>query len=174
MSDPTSSSPLRRGLVGVFLLLTATAGCGFASSQSSPSATVSSGDSTHFTAELSFCVEEVNRLRASAGKPVLVRSGALEKYAATAVETDALSRKPHTHALATNFGNGTARAETEALFWLLSSLKSVKAVVEKSLAQMWQEGPGGDHYDIMVDAYHEIGCGVFVQGDEVGVLEAFR
>ena len=39
---------------------------------------------------------------------------------------------------------------------------------------MWREGPGGEHYDIMVDNYHQIGCGVFVQGNDVAVLEAFR
>ena len=56
------------------------------------------GDGTHYTSELSFCVEEVNRLRASAGKSSLVRSDALEKYAATAVQADALAGKAHTYA----------------------------------------------------------------------------
>lgn len=158
----------------LFFLIPASLGCGFSSSPSSPSATASSGDGTHFTAELSFCIEEVNRLRASAGKIALVRSDALEKYAATAVKADAVAAKPHTYALSTNFDNLTALAENEGLFWPLTSLKSVRAVVEKSLAQMWDEGPGGEHYDIMIGNYHQIGCGVFVQGDEAAVLEAFR
>ena len=166
---------MRRSIVTttLFLLLPACLGCGFSSSPSSPSATASSGDGTHFTAELSFCIEEVNRLRTTAGKSALVRSDALEKYAATAVKADGVAGKPHTYALSTNFDNLTALAENEALFWPLTSLKSVRAVVEKSLAQMW-EGPGGEHYDIMVGNYHQIGCGVFVQGDDVAVLEAFR
>ena len=50
----------------------------------------------------------------------------------------------------------------------------MRAVVEKSLAEMWQEGPGGEHYDIMIGDYKQVGCGVFVQGDQVAVLEAFR
>jgi len=158
----------------LYPLVAASLGCGFSSSPASPSASASSGDGTHYTSELSFCAEEVNRLRESAGKSSLVRSDALEEYAATAVQADALAGKPHTYALSTNFGNLTARAENEALFWPLSSLKSVRAVVEKSLAKMWQEGPGGEHHDIMVGNYRQIGCGVFVQGDQVAVLEAFR
>lgn len=156
------------------LLVSASFGCGFSSSPSSPSASASSGDGTRYTPELSFCVDEVNRLRAMAGKSALMRSAVLEKYAATAVQADALAGKPHTYALATNFGNRTALAENEALFWALSSYKSVLAVVEQSLAEMWREGPGGEHYDIMIDAYGQIGCGVYVKGDQVAVIEAFR
>ena len=90
------------------------------------------------------------------------------------MQADALAAKAHTYAVSTNFGNLTAMAENEALFWPLSSLKSVRAVVEKSLAEMWREGPGGEHYDIIVGDYTQVGCGVFVQGDQVAVLEAFR
>ncbi len=158
----------------LFIVVSASLGCGFSSSPSSPSATASSSDGTHYTAELSFCVEEVNRLRTTIGNPPLVRSDVLEKYAATAVQADAVAGKPHTYALSTNFDNLTVLAENEALFWPLSSLKSVRAVVEKSLAEMWSEGPGGEHYDIMADNYHQVGCGVFVQGNDVAVLEAFR
>jgi hypothetical protein len=156
------------------LLVSASFGCGFSSSPSSPSASASSGDGTHYTSELSFCVDEVNRLRSVAGKPSLVRSDVLEKYAATAVQADALAGKPHTYALSTNFGDRTALAENEALFWPLPTYKSVRAVVEQSLAEMWREGPGGEHYDIMIAGYGQVGCGVFVQGDRVAVLEAFR
>jgi len=156
------------------VFVAASLGCGFSSSPASPSASASSGDGTHYTSELSFCVEEINRLRESAGKSSLVRSDALEKYAATAVQADALAGKAHTYALSTSIGNLTAMAENEALFWPLSSLKSVRAVVEKSLAEMWREGPGGEHYDIIVGDYKQVGCGVFVQGDQVAVLEAFR
>ena len=39
---------------------------------------------------------------------------------------------------------------------------------------MWQGGPRGEHYDIMVGPYSQIGCGIFVNGREVTVAQDFR
>jgi hypothetical protein len=39
---------------------------------------------------------------------------------------------------------------------------------------MWDVGPGGEHYDIMVGAFSEIGCGIAVNGTEVTVTQDFR
>jgi hypothetical protein len=39
---------------------------------------------------------------------------------------------------------------------------------------MWAAGPGGEHYDILVGRYSEVGCGVFVNGSEVSVAQDYR
>jgi uncharacterized protein YkwD len=154
---------------------TTCAGCLGASSASSPTTVADSNDgSGRFEADLAFCVAEVNRLRATVGKPPLERSRALERYAATAVRHDAEARKAHNYFESSHYGEGLVRGENEALRWSLSVFTSVRGVLERSLAQMWQEGPGGDHYRNMTGAYTEIGCGVYVKGDDVSVAQAFR
>jgi hypothetical protein len=150
-------------------------GCFGASTSSSPSAVADSNDgSGRFEAELIFCVEEVNRLRATVSKPRLDRSAALERYAATAVRHDAEAVKAHSYFESSDNGNGLVRGENEALRWSLSFFGDVRAVIERSLAQMWQEGPGGHHYRNMTGPYTEIGCGIYVKGDDVSVAQAFR
>ena len=39
---------------------------------------------------------------------------------------------------------------------------------------MWAEGRGGGHYDNLAGRYTQVGCGVFVDGDLVTVVQAFR
>jgi hypothetical protein len=65
-------------------------------------------------------------------------------------------------------------AENELLYWNLSFYKSVQNVVLQGLAQMWRQGAGGIHYENMAGNYTQVGCGVFVQGDDVSVVQAFR
>ena len=50
----------------------------------------------------------------------------------------------------------------------------MQAVIKRGLAQMWEAGPGGEHYDIMVGRFSEIGCGIAVNGSEVTVTQDFR
>lgn len=47
-------------------------------------------------------------------------------------------------------------------------------VVLQGLAEMWRQGAGGIHCENMAGPYSQIGCGVFVQGDDVSVVQAFR
>jgi hypothetical protein len=49
-----------------------------------------------------------------------------------------------------------------------------RTVIQRGLAQMWQVGPGGEHYDIMAGTFSEIGCGIAVNGAEVTVTQDFR
>ena len=142
------------------------------SSPASPSSTADS--STHYQAEVAFCVEETNRYRASVGLPAVTRSATLETYAIEAARADARARTPHHHARTTNHGNGTARAENEILWWPLSTYKSVRNVIAGGLEDMWKQGADGAHYRNLVGPYTEVGCGIFVQGDEVTVVQAFR
>jgi uncharacterized protein YkwD len=162
--------------VGVCLLAAALsgAGCKAASSPASPTATASSANSAHFESEVALCVSETNRLRATVGKSALARSEALEAYAAAAAQTDGTARMPHQHSAATNRGNGLVMAENELLYWNLSYYRSVQNVVLQGLSQMWDQGTGGVHHDNMAGNYSQIGCGVFVQGDDVSVVQAFR
>ena len=123
-----------------------------------------------YTAELRLCVDEINRYRASVGRPPLQRSTALEAFAAAAAEHDGTVHAAHDHFLRTN-GGGTALAETEILWWRGFALKDV---IQQGLAQMWRVGPGGEHYDILSGPYTEVGCGIFVNGAEMTVAQDFR
>jgi hypothetical protein len=127
-------------------------------------------DAEGLAAELSFCRDEVNRYRATIGRPPLTRSQALEDFAARGAETDGLARVAHHHFSITN-GGGTATAETEILWWRSTT---VRTVIRDGLAQMWQVGPQGDHYRILAGPYSEVGCGVFVNDGEVTVVQDFR
>jgi uncharacterized protein YkwD len=149
-------------------------GCFGASSSSSPTAVAGSDESGRFEAELAFCVDEVNRLRNTVGKPPLERSAALERYAATAVRIDAEAHKAHGYFESSHYGDGLVRGENEALLWSLSAIGSVRDVIGRSLAQMWEEGPGGHHYTNMTGPYTQLGCGIHVKGDSVSVAQAFR
>ena len=129
----------------------------------------SDGSERH-SGELSFCAEEVNRYRASIGLSALSRANDLEAFAAEAARNDGLAHKAH-HWFATTNGAGTAAAENEILWW---TGFAVRQVIREGLKQMWDSGPKGEHYDIMVGSYSHIGCGVFVNGSEVTVVQDFR
>jgi hypothetical protein len=122
------------------------------------------------SADLQFCADVTNRYRESVGLRPLVRSASLDDFAAQAASIDGVAHVAHTHFAATN-GDGISRAETEILWWRGFS---VQAVIQRGLAQMWDVGPGGEHYDIMVGAFSEIGCGIAVNGSEVTVTQDFR
>jgi uncharacterized protein YkwD len=135
--------------------------------ESTPAPSVISSSSV---ADLALCADETNRYRASLGLRPLVRSAALEDFAARAASVDGVAHVAHNHFVETN-GAGVSSAETEILWWRGFSVQSV---IQRGLAQMWQVGPGGEHYDIMAGAYSEIGCGVAVNGSEVTVTQDFR
>jgi uncharacterized protein YkwD len=126
--------------------------------------------SSSIAADLALCADETNRYRASVGLRPLVRSAALEDFAANAASHDGVAHIAHDHFAATN-GAGVSSAETEILWWRGFN---VHTVIQRGLAQMWQVGPGGEHYDIMAGTYNEIGCGIAVNGSEVTVTQDFR
>jgi uncharacterized protein YkwD len=157
------------------LLLAGWIGAGACKASSAPAMTDSTGaDPSPFEHELAFCVERMNTLRASKGLSPFTRSSTLERYAAAAARTDGLAHTAHRHARETRHGNGTARAENEILWWSLDGYGSVQAIVEGGLDDMWRQGTGGAHYDNLAGPYTQAGCGIFVNGDEVTVVQAFR
>ena len=138
-------------------------------SPSSPSQ--SAGTSVNLSANLSYCVDEVNRYRATAGRPPLARSAELDAYAAQAAQNDGLSHQPHHWFNTTHGGGGMSAAENEILWW---QGFGVRSVIEQGLQQMWNGRPNGEHYDIMVGSFTQVGCGIFVNGSEVTVAQDFR
>jgi hypothetical protein len=103
----------------------------------------------------------------------VVCSTALEAYAEAAARNDGTSHVGNQYFNRTN-GGEVAFVENEIPWWPLSTLGNVRAVVEQGLAGMWAEGRGGGHHENMRGPYSEIGCGVFVNGNEVTVVQAFR
>ncbi|MGE0451233.1 MAG: CAP domain-containing protein [Vicinamibacterales bacterium] len=137
-----------------------------AASPSAPSPAGTAGlDST-----LTFCADEANRYRASVGLPALGRSSALEAFAAQAAEHDHGVGIPHQFFISTN-GGGVARAENQLLRWRGYGMNEV---ITKGMANMWAEGPGGSHYEVLTGSYTEVGCGVYVNGNEVSISQDFR
>ena len=120
--------------------------------------------------EMAFCVDEINRYRALVGQPALTRSSPLEDYAADSARVDAAARVAHRHFTEQN-GGGVARAENELLAW---PNFDVHAVLEQGLASMWNEGPTGEHYQIMIGPYTEVGCGLAVTGADITIAQDFR
>lgn len=161
-------------VVGLILLVMLVTGCRAPlASPTAPSSTPEPGMPA-YSAEAGLCVEQTNRYRAMAGRGPLDRSAALEEYAALAARTDGLAHVAHQHARQTNLGNGTSRAENAILWWSLQYYGSVGQIIRGGLADMWSQGAGGTHYKNLVGTFTEVGCGVFVNGDEVTVVQAFR
>jgi uncharacterized protein YkwD len=154
---------LGRRITLICLLAGVVMACG-RGSPSSPSGVAS------VSGNLSYCVDEVNRYRASVGRPPPSRSADLETFAAQAAENDGRVHQAH-HWFGMTGGAGTAMAENEILWW---NGFGIRSVIEQGLQQMWQTGPRGEHYDIMVGSYSQIGCGIFVNGSEVTVAQDFR
>jgi hypothetical protein len=126
--------------------------------------------------DLAFCVAETNRYRARHGTPPLRRSAELEAYAATGARYDTAARQAHKHFDDTR-GGILAFAENECLSSYGWSLKfaggSVRRAITKCLAAFYAEGPAGGHYEIMLGEYGTLGCGVYVAGDGVSIVQNF-
>lgn len=142
---------------------------GSAACAASPAAPSPAGTAS-LDSQLSLCADEANRYRATVGLPALNRSSALEAFAAQAAEHDHGVGIPHQFFLKTN-GGGVARAENQLIRWRGYGLNDV---IKKGMANMWGEGPGGQHYEVLTGNYSEVGCGIYVNGNEVSVSQDFR
>ena len=122
-----------------------------------PNAAVSAMSSST-AADLAMCADETNRYRASVGLRPLVRSAVLEDFATRAAAVDGVAHVAHNH-----FAGPMAPAcRARKLKSCGGADSTCAAVIQRGLAQMWQVGPGGEHYDIMAGAFSEIGvrrCG---------------
>jgi len=177
MSSDTRSRVVRaRFLVLGVTMAGALSACSAPGNPVSPdSAAATPNGGTSLSAETAFCVDEVNRLRATVGAAPLNRSDRIEAFSGEAARTDTEVRVAHHYFKLTNGGNGTAMAETEIPWWPLSRYGSTRTVIKEGLAMMWAQGPGGSHYDIVRGDYTEVGCGVFISElGEVTVSQDFR
>ncbi len=150
-------------------LLTGCASKGTSTTSPSSSSDVASAAPSPASA-MGFCVDEINRYRATLNLPALSRSSALEDYATDSARIDQAARQAHMHFTSTN-GGGVARAETELLLWPNPDAKSV---LQQGLKVMWTEGPNGSHYDVLTGAYSSVGCGIFVEGSVMTISQDFR
>jgi uncharacterized protein YkwD len=125
------------------------------------------------TSDLELCVAEVNRYRRKLGLRALRRAADLEACAAEGARADHASGQPHGHFVGTQ-GCGIAFAENEIPRWPLDYAGSVTNTIKKGIADMWAEGPGGGHYENMKGDYTELGCGIFVDGSAVTVVQDYK
>ena len=168
----TISNPLRvLGAILTFSCAIGAGGCAMPGGPVSPeSVAIDAGTLADSTA---FCVEEVNRYRASVGAAALTRSSRIDQFSTDAAQVDGEAHEAHAYFYRTSGGNGTARAENMIPWWKASQYGSVRAIVKKGLATMWAQGPGGAHYENMKGNYSEMGCGIFISNGEVTVSQDF-
>jgi len=79
-----------------------------------------------------------------------------------------LSHRPHDYFDRTD-GGKIAMAENLLPWWSLARRGTVRNIVVDGLAFMWAEGSAGSHARHIAGPFTELGCGIFVHGDEVTV-----
>jgi len=141
-----------------------------AGSPASPSA----GPTSATPADLAYCVQDINRYRASVGRRPYTESPTLEAFAAIGAQQDSATGSAHSHFIAVN-GGGVALAENEFLDQVLTGRETVQEAIHIANALFFGEGPGGGHYEnLSSTAFTQGGCGVFLQGAVITVTEDFR
>ena len=147
---------------------------------STASASTSASTSTSTTrfgreSEIAFCVEETNKYRLATNRKPFQRSRELDAFAAEGAKHDARVRQPHHHFNTAQFpGSFSGLAENELPWWHLEAAGSVRTVIRDGIASMWAEGPGGGHYENLTGKYTEMGCGIYIDGEEITVVQDFR
>jgi hypothetical protein len=135
-----------------------------------PSAT----DTAVYAAEKQACLDTLNALRAGIGKPKLAWSKSLEAFADQGARYDSQAGA-HAHFQAYARNAVPADAENALPGWPLKDYKSVAAVVRAGTRMMWDEGPGGGHYDNIAGDQKEAGCGIYVTASgAVWVIQDFK
>jgi hypothetical protein len=123
-------------------------------------------------ADLSLCVDELNRYRAMAGKPALTRSASLEAYALAGAAQDGMAGVPHVHFRSDDAP--VAAAENEFPFQSLSGAGSIANLIRSTTAAVWSENQTSAARATLLGPFTQVGCGVFQQRDEVTLVEDFR
>jgi uncharacterized protein YkwD len=129
--------------------------------------------STQHEEELRLCVELVNQYRATIKLSPLKRSPALEEFAARAAANDGRAHAGHQYFRRTR-GGGVSHAENAIPWWPLSQVGGIRGALEQGVQMMWDEGPRGGHYRNMTGKYSQMGCGIYVNGDQVTIVQEFR
>jgi hypothetical protein len=167
----------------VVLLLMGSVSCSGSGESASPTAPSSSpsgsaaspsggpGQITASAADLAFCVQEVNRYRATVGIATLSQQAGLEASAAQAAQSDHQSGEAHGWFRR----NGTALAENQAPRWSrASSGNDARTFISRALQAMWAEGPGGGHHENMRGRFTATGCAVYSDATTATFVQHFR
>jgi hypothetical protein len=112
------------------------------------------------------CVDRINAFRATEGLPALRRDSSSERCADSQCQSDSQSGDAHGA-----FGECDEWAQNECPGW-----GSIDEVIEGCLQSMWDEGPGGGHYENMSSRdYEEVFCGFYTtSGGDVWAIQDFR
>lgn len=126
-------------------------------------------------ADLQHCADVINAYRDSQSLPHLARSPALEAFAAIGACWDAhVPGTPHSH-FKTKAYYQLTDAENELPNWPLGYYRSIAAILDQGTKLMWDEGPGGGHYENMIGDHTAIGCGIYIAADSgVWVTQDFK
>jgi hypothetical protein len=113
---------------------------------------------------LKHCVDLINHYRAKRNRPALSRSTDLEEFAAEGAAYDAARNQAHAHFSAEQ-NYKLCDAENEVPGWSLRHHGSITAIIDAGTKMMWDEGPGGPHYENMIGNHTKVGCGIYVTED---------
>jgi hypothetical protein len=113
------------------------------------------------------CVDLINQYRASAGLPALQRAARAETCLDQEAQSDSQTGSAHGA-----FGQCGEVAQNECPGWP----GAIQDVLTGCLQSMWNEGPGGGHYDNMTSQQYTIAaCGIAqTQTGEFWVVQDFR
>jgi uncharacterized protein YkwD len=164
-------------LTFVFGALLLVASCSKDGVPTSPSAAGGSGGGASMSAtasDLAFCVTETNRYRAQANVRALSQSDQAQEFAAAAARADHLSGTAHGYINGPNRPTGNY-AENQANRWPTALAGgSARGFIERALAGMWAEGPGGGHYENIRGAYTLLGCAIYADATSATFVQHFR
>jgi len=128
-----------------------------------------------YDAELQHCVDAINGYRKTKSLPALARSTALESFSGKAAASDASTKKPHGYFIQTKGGPGISTAQNEIPGWPMAQYKSLVSILDAGTKMMWNEGPGGGHYEAIAGKYSSVGCGIHVNADgSTWITQDFR
>ena len=122
----------------------------------------SATDTATYQAEKKLCLDTINTLRAKVGKPKVAWSKSLEAFADQGTRYDSERNQAHAHFGAFSKQADPSDAENAVPGWPIKQYKNVAAVVAQGAKMMWDEGPGGGHYDNIIGDHTAVGCGIYM------------
>jgi uncharacterized protein YkwD len=137
--------------------------------------TPSPTDTAMYAAEKEACLDTLNALRATLGLKPVAWSKSLEAFADQGARYDSERNAAHQHFKDFSTRAVPSDAENAIPGWPMKSYKTVSAVVAQGAKMMWDEGPGGGHYENIKGDHTQVGCGVYVTpAGSVWVIHDFK
>jgi hypothetical protein len=135
----------------------------------------STTDTAVYAAEKKLCLDTINALRATLGLKAVAWSASLEAFADQGARYDAERNAAHGHFSAFSKQAVPSDAENAIPGWSLKNSKTVAKVVVDGAKMMWDEGPGGGHYENIKGDHTAVGCGIYVTAaGAVWVIHDFK